>query len=363
MTSMHYELVLPEGITAGEATPTANWTSMFSSSEGRVSGISTTPNAFNGEGDILTMPLTISATQPLGDYEISFTEVRVNGNSMTTDATITVHVVDVHHMYLNENSTVMPAASNGAVNVNVKRTIPASMWSTICLPFNMTAEQTKADFGDDVEIADFKGYDSITDDEGHVIGINVNFETTTTITANRPCIIRVSEAVSEFWCDGVVVNPVEEPCVEYDNGKTGRQRIVLSTFMGTYRAGYSLASLCDEGYFPLFLSENKFWYATEKTQPMKAYRAYFDFYDVLSSIETAGARIKIGFGDDAVSGISRATNGRTTDTIFDLQGRQVNIRWRGLYIRNGKKLITGTPGSRRQRDVWDDTQEEDNDRF
>ena len=41
--------------------------------------------------------------------------------------------------------------------VRVKRTINANEWSTICLPFAITAEQVKGVFGDDVQLGDFTG--------------------------------------------------------------------------------------------------------------------------------------------------------------------------------------------------------------
>ena len=51
---------------------------------------------------------------------------------------------------LDETSTMAPSAATG-VNVQVKRTIKAGEWNTICLPFTMTKTQVEAVFGADVE--------------------------------------------------------------------------------------------------------------------------------------------------------------------------------------------------------------------
>lgn len=53
----------------------------------------------------------------------------------------------------------MPEAAEG-VNVRVKRTIKANEWSTLVLPFAMTAEQVKSAFGNDVQLADFTGVET-----------------------------------------------------------------------------------------------------------------------------------------------------------------------------------------------------------
>lgn len=72
---------------------------------------------------------------------------------------------------LDENAETTPEASDGEVNVLVKRIIKANEWSTICLPFEMSEEQLKDAFGNDVQLAEFIDYDM--DDEENII---INFE-------------------------------------------------------------------------------------------------------------------------------------------------------------------------------------------
>ena len=241
------------------------------------------------------------------------------------DFTITIAEAADLRTLLDETSTTVPAAATG-VDVRVKRTIKAGEWSTICLPFAMTAEQVKAAFGDDVELGDFKGYEVTEDDGGDIVGINVKFDDVTAIEANHPYIIKVSTAVSEFTVDGVDVEPEEEPMVNLGTNRKPK------AIVGTYVAETEVPELC------LFLSDNKFWYSTGATK-MKAYRAYFDFNDVLTDVEDVyGAPVFISFGDETTRLDQLNIDGEDSN-YYDLNGRVVKTPQKGVFIRNGKKVV------------------------
>ena len=254
------------------------------------------------------------------------------------DGTFTITISD-GRVVLNENSTTLPDAATG-VNVRVKRTINAGSWSTICLPFAMTEEQCKEAFGQGVKIADFMGTESEYDDDDNVVGIKANFQSVTSMEDNHPYIIKVKENVTEFTINGVDIDPDEGACIEFDNGKTGARRIVYSGFYGTYVAN----TLLDE--FTLFLSGNKFYYSAGKTK-MKAFRAFFDFLDILTDVEdNAGAKIAFLVDNTPASIEGLATNGTISNGAVytvggQLIGRNVDERQlkKGVYIRNGKKFV------------------------
>ena len=247
------------------------------------------------------------------------------------DFTITIAEAADLRTLLDETSITVPAAATG-VDVRVKRTIKAGEWSTICLPFAMTAEQVKTAFGEDVKLGDFNGTESEIDDADKVVGITARFGDVTAIEANHPYIIKVSKAISEFTVDAVDVIPEEnEAYIEFDNGKIGSRRVVYSGFYGTYHADTEL----DE--FTLFLSDNKFWYSTGLTR-MKAFRAYFAFLDVLTEVEEAGAPVYISFGGDTTRLDLMNIDGEDSN-YYDLNGRVVKTPQHGVYIKNGKKVI------------------------
>ena len=283
--------------------------------------------------------LEVGSTHTITLKEISF-NVRDENYNVTKraveDVTFTVTIGEPAdtRTVLDENSTAVSASATG-VDVRVKRTIKANEWSTICLPFAMTEAQVKTTFGDDVELADFTGADSDIDDADNVVGITVNFDDVKAIEANHPYIIKVSQPMEEFTLDGVdIVADEDEAYIEFDNGKTGSRRVVYSGFYGTYHAG----TVLDE--FTVFLSDNKFWYSTGLTK-MKAFRAYFDFLDVLTEVEdAASSRIRMSFSDQTVTGIREIGNRESENSeYFDLQGRRVVKPGKGLYIQNGKKLM------------------------
>ena len=219
---------------------------------------------------------------------------------------------------------------NLRVDVRVLRTINANEWSTICLPFSMSADQIQTAFGDDVtvELADAVSYETTEDDDDNIVSITINFNNVSplAIEANHPYIIKVDKKITSFDVDGVDVNPA--------TSVSGRRKKIGT---GSYIIG-NYENQMEVPEFSLFLNGNKFWYSTGATK-MKAFRAYFTLRDVLTEVDEAAARI--GFCFDEATGIR--DNNRETITnnrYYDLQGRSVGTPARkGLYINNGKKVV------------------------
>jgi len=234
---------------------------------------------------------------------------------------------------LDETSTTAPTAATG-VDVRVKRAISANKWSTICLPFAMTETQVKAAFGDDVLLKDFTGYDIVENGED-IIGITISFAPVTAMEANHPYLIKVTNAITYsdgFTVDGVDIAPEDEPVVSYGftTGKGSKAVYHPADLIGTYKADTTVPEN------DLFISNNKFYYSAGATK-MKAFRAYFEFDDVLTSIDDAGARITMV--DSETTGITEYRATVSNDTYYDLQGRKVENPKKGLYIVNGKKTV------------------------
>ncbi|MDE6721155.1 MAG: leucine-rich repeat domain-containing protein [Bacteroidaceae bacterium] len=156
------------------------------------------------------------------------------------------NIVEEGVVELDEYSWKAPIAKEN-VMVRMKRSIKADEWSTIVLPFNMTEEQVKEVFGDDAQLADFAGYE-VMGDAGDVTCIQVNFNATTSIKANTPCLIKVGMDISEFTVEGVDVVPEEKPLVEAVPSTESQ----WSKMVGSYVAGTQVEKNC------LFLSGNKF---------------------------------------------------------------------------------------------------------
>lgn len=253
--------------------------------------------------------------------------------------TITIDEPVDSRIVLDEFSIIIPESSVN-VNVRVRRTINANQWSTICLPFAMTEAQVKEAFGVDVRLGDFTGYDITEDNDENIVGIIVNFNCATAIEANHPYIIKVSEAVADFTVDDVDIEPEDEPCVSFGY-ETGRRPVVYhpADFIGTYVADFDFYH--DAQKQALFLSGNKFYYATENSQHMKAFRAYFDFDDVLDTLGDGSANVKMAvLTDDETVVEDLNIIPSAPEAIYDLCGRKVvRSSQHGIYITDGKKIL------------------------
>ena len=277
--------------------------------------------------NLVTVDFTVDASTPLGEYEVTLKGTMFEYNSSDKDYAddVTFKVTVTDRITLDENSTVAPTAATGK-NVKVKRTINANEWSTICLPFAIDASAMSTAFGDgnEVELGDFTGYE--TKEEGdEITAITVKFNKATDIKANHPYLIKVKNAVSEINVDGVDIDPEDEPT----NATIKRTKKAWSEMIGTYTANKEIEQNC------LFISQNKFWYSQGSTK-MKAFRAFFDFYDVISAYEVS-SRIFISF--DETTGV-KTMKAVDNENYYDLQGRRVSEPTKkGLYIRGNKKVF------------------------
>jgi len=277
--------------------------------------------------------LTLGTNLNASIIATEFTRLADSKGENLDDVEFVIHITE-YRTVLDENALTIPESEENA-NVRVRRTIKAGEWSTICLPFAMTEAQVKTAFGNDVQIADFVDTQSTYDDDDRVVGISISFNDVAAVEANHPYIIKVSQPVTEFTVDDVDIDPAEDDAlVEVDNGLTGRRRVVFGGMYGTYHAQTVLENQS------LFLNDNKFWYSTGLTK-MKAFRAYFVMLDVLTDVEEASARISINFDNEenTTTGINDKRQEMLNGDTYNLQGMRVKPARKGLYVRNGKKII------------------------
>ena len=290
----------------------------------------TTTNIPVGDGEIATVIVKVDANMELGDYPISVKNIilvnKENESKKVDVVTTTITITEKAdtRTVLDENNTEEMVDATG-VDVLVKRTIVDGVWKTLCLPFSMTAEQVTTAFGTGVRMAEFTDWE--------VDGNNVKLtftEGATAIEKNVPCLIKVTEGLTEFTVDGVDIEPernskgkLVDPYVEV---KVGRK---YGYFTGTY-------TVTDLPVNSLFLNNDRLWFCTG-SNTTKAFRGYFEIDDVEYSAET---RLSITV-DSEVTGITERNDRhyRHDDGTYDLQGRKVNSKQKGVYIENGKKVV------------------------
>lgn len=340
-----FKLVLPEGITAtaiekGERIADLDVSIGLEGNQVLAFYlVNVQPTALPGtSGTVAGVTLQADASLAAGSYTGKLTEVQVsdlyNESFDLDDVTFIITVSEPQVTVLDETSTTVPAATDDAVELLVKRTIKANTWSTICLPFDMTEEQVKAAFGKSVQLAEFTDYEAEYDDADNVTAITVNFDDTDLsegLYANYPYLIKVTDPVTEFSVTAKVEPDEENAIAEYDNGKTGKNRKVFGTFRGVMHSGTNVPAN------DLFLSDNKFYYSTGNS-PIKAFRAYLNLVEMMPS-SSSSIGIRINDGTTHVEGLDATDKG---GKAYDLSGRRIqsgkNLE-RGIYIVDGKKVV------------------------
>lgn len=290
-----------------------------------------------------TAPVEVADGVELTDFNIVITTLKVeyqDATQVVIDAPETMgeDVITVSDKYiLDENAKALPSYRD-AGDITVKRTIKAGEWSTLCLPFEIDPEDLADAIGGDVEVAEFTGNE--VDGDGNMV---VSFDVTDYIEANYPYIIKTSVDVTEFDLEDIEVDPSEADAVAENASGKGQKRVVDGVFVGTLHAGspipltVSLQNAKDyvDGA-TVFVSGNKFFYTSDKTQAIKAFRGYFAFSE---DVRDAGVKF---FVNGEATRINEVQNNVTkSGAIYDLSGKQVrNINnLKGVFIQDGKKVV------------------------
>lgn len=266
----------------------------------------------------------------VGDVIFGTTEaVAVSFDNVTFDIEIAEPLI-----VLDETSTTLPVASEKEVPINVKRTIRANEWSTICLPFSMTEAQVYEAFGEDVQLMEFDSYeadDNLTSIEVYFYDCNETLAEDG-FMANYPYIIKTTKDITEFTVTSKIDPEGEGGITEFTNGKSGSRKEVYGTFYGTLKSGTVIPNNS------LFLNGNNFYYSAGYT-PIMGFRGYFEFVDILSSVGNAASAITLRIGEETTSLEALQKGIVENGKVYDLQGRIIENPGKGIYIKNNKKII------------------------
>ncbi len=250
-----------------------------------------------------------------GNYVLSVT---AKGNTFMTDFYILKATAT--DLTLDEDATYTPEAAYA--NVTLKRTLVEG-WNGLVLPFDMTVEEAKAKFN----ASDVKAFSGISVDATN--GTMLKFEDAASIEAGVPVMIKVNttSTSNEYQIDGVFLPGTALAPKAYTESD------VTYSFKGTY-ANEDLTGQT----FALIQGSSIYNYdGTETSVNAKTFRAYF----LNETPEVSSSKLN-GFDiDDIPTGITEVKRNAdgNADKMFDLQGRSVKNAAKGLYIKNGKKVI------------------------
>lgn len=246
--------------------------------------------------------------------------VNFQTNSGTTTPTVSTFRVYVEYpnvktFVYNENETNnIEAWENSDITLN--RTLVADKWNTLCVPFAISEEEIKANFGEGTLVEKLDA----------VNGNTVNFADATSIEAGVPYLIKPIVAGTTYTFNGKDVI-ADAPKTEGNTDVTfqGIYSPTDITNGGTVKA----AGVTEDGKV-LFVN------ADSKT---KAFRCFFTLNDN-ATISPAMLKISIKGVETAINSIVMGNNNAADNAIYNLQGQRVNGNslTKGIYIKNGKKF-------------------------
>ena len=96
-----------------------------------------------GQGELLNFVIEADASADLGTLTCTTTHIEFSehpsGNAVILDnSSFNINVVEYERRVIDENDTDIALASVWQEDIEVKRSIKAGIWSTLCLPFPMT---------------------------------------------------------------------------------------------------------------------------------------------------------------------------------------------------------------------------------
>lgn len=236
-------------------------------------------------------------------------------------ATIKLVAAPATSLTLEEDAddTVSKIEANNGKTVDVKliRSLKAGLWNTICLPFDVTAEQVESVLKATGYVKEFNKEDEAS--------ATIFFKPATEMKAGVPYLIKPTEDAKVLNFKDVTINNVEE--IDRINGN---DYCICGVF-----GKYAMKTNGTE----LFLNAaGKFVAPAAATNTMKGFRAYFM---VPSGASAAALNINIDGETTSINNIeTEATvNGKVYNLNGQYVGNSLNGLKKGIYVVNGKKVI------------------------
>ena len=248
--------------------------------------------------------------------EVSFNNTQTQINyADVTNIRVYVEYPNVKTFEYNENEANNIEAWEIS-DITLNRTLVADKWNTLCVPFAISEEEIKANFGKGTLVEKFDA----------VNGNTVNFADATSIEAGVPYLIKPTVAGTTYTFYGKEVS-ADDPKTEGNDDVT---------FQGIYSPtditnnGTVKAAGVTEGGKVLFVNPGS---------QTKAFRCFFTISDN-ASITPAMLKISIKGVETAINSIVMDNSNATDNAVYNLQGQRVNgnSQTKGIYIKNGKKF-------------------------
>lgn len=228
------------------------------------------------------------------------------GASNSNSIAITVNAIDLVKDFAATSTTAFSIVGSTSSTVAYDRTFPTDKKSTVCLPFALTAAEVSA-AGKFYELSS-------------VDGTTLHFTEVSETKAYKPYVFEASTATPFASLTNKAIVASADATTSYDVGDY--------TFHGTLAHQY-----VPNGAYGYNASTGAFSKASAADAvTIDAFRAYIT--------STSGARtLDVNFGD-GTTGIEKVKKTENNyDSIYNLSGQSVSPNYKGIVIKNGKKMI------------------------
>lgn len=234
---------------------------------------------------------------------------------------------------VNEGTTII-----STINTVYVRSMDTRKWYTIMLPFPVSNPKLQEVFGEDTEVWGYSGVynNTLCFDEPVTTVLNG-------MEADTPYLIKPGVAKGEYEFNGLDVNYTPfnaspSPSLSVAGGQNNRPEQYTSSFQGTY-TNQKIPT------YAYYLKNNLFYYmpGENTTLGWKAYGGIVYVSDESNAAQGAKSQffdLAVGHsGDVSVIESYQMETKASDQPLYNLAGQQVSQPIRGIYVRNGKKII------------------------
>ena len=280
-----------------------------------ITAISITDND-NGNNKLVT----IGENKDNSDWTGSAQSVQITATGSAVLETMTVAYSKLSTLPLDEaaddTDTKIENNNGKTVDVTLTRTLTANAWNTICLPFDVTAEQIASVLKSAGNVKEYGSEEASKQ--------TIYFKDAETMVAGKPYLIKPTESATVLEFKGVTIKNVGE-----SDRKFGSNYKICGTF-GKY-------TMKTDGTELFLKTDGKFYVPAVGKETMKGFRAYF-----LVPTNTAGAALNLSFGEaTGIDGV--AADAEKNVKVYNVNGQYVGTNLdtlpKGLYIVGGKKVL------------------------
>ena len=227
--------------------------------------------------------------------------------------------------------------TNGRYYFSLKRALKPGEWSTLVLPFSLTADKVKAMFGDNVKLAKYIGSTKNSED-----GYILNFEKTESITAGEPVLICGADEKSDntYLAGKLLLGTDDGSYVENTVSMTDPTTDTSNRFnlKGTYIHN---ASFIQSGDY--YLGSGNSLHHAKSAKPLGSARMVVRYEGKNPQAKLAALNfdgVTTGIDEVRMDNDTReALTGSSSAPAYNLNGQRVSNGYKGIIIINGKKIL------------------------